>query len=65
MLLRPPAEDLPGPGIESVSFMPSALAGGFFNLVPPKPSSLSQLQIDCTQGGQGRVVVGNLPSIAR
>ena len=30
VLLCPPAEDFPDPGIESVSFMSSALAGGFF-----------------------------------
>ena len=31
----PPAEDLPDPGIEPVSPVSPALAGGFFTTVPP------------------------------
>ena len=35
----PPPEDLPDPGIEPMSLMSPALAGGFFTLVPPgKPN---------------------------
>ena len=35
----PPPEDLPDPGIKSVSLMSPALAGRFFNTMPPgKPT---------------------------
>ena len=36
----PPPEDLPDPGIEPVSLMSPALAGGFFTTEPPGSSEL-------------------------
>ena len=40
-LLHTPPGDLPGPGMEPVSLMSPALAGGFFTTVPPgKPTEV-------------------------